>query len=232
MSLSIYKGLDKDGADVTVLSGDPLTDAISKAAADYTGSPLGAPCDGCVLTKVAEIDLVPSVKRVVSEDLVFMVPKAAPPPKPVDDAVAKRVVQMNAAMLGVLCSRLTVKAEETEMGLATGIVMEPETVDTQKQKTTADDIEKAMIYWACNGGSVDLMHSFEAIMDERVDVVENWICRAEFLLGEYTVKVGTWLSTTKWQTDGKYWAAIKDGTFNAYSIGGLGQTVPSDGEGP
>jgi len=228
MPLSIYKGLDKDGADVTVLSGDPLTDAISKAAADYTGSPLGAPRDGCVLTKVAEIDLVPSVKRVASEDVVFMSPQA--PPKPEFKPVEKRVAMMNATMLGVLCSSLIVKAEETEMGLATGIVMEPDTVDTQKQKTTAEDIEKAMIYWACNGGSVDLMHSFEAIMDERVDVVENWICRAEFMLGDYAVKVGTWLSTTKWQTDGKYWAAIKDGTFNAYSIGGLGQTVPADGE--
>lgn len=231
--LLIYKGIGEDGADVTVLSGDPLSDDIAKAAATFTGAPLGAPKPGSVLTKVGAVDLVPSVHRVKAEDVLLTVKAEEPKPKShaVPEAIAKRISMYNTAMLGPMCKSLKVKAEDAEMGLATGIVMEPGLVDTQGQTSTAEDIEKAMIYWACNGGSVDLMHSFEAITDERVDVVESWIVRAEFDLGGYVVKVGTWMMTTKWQTTGKYWDAIKAGTFNAYSIGGLGETVPLDGEG-
>lgn len=229
--LSIHRGIGEDGNDVTVLSGEVLSDVIGKVASDFTGAPLGAPKSGTVLTKVGEIDLAPVAHRVKAEDLLFTVKADEPSTSHVvPDLIAKRISMYNQSMLGPLCKSLKVKAENTEMGLATGIVMEPGLVDTQGQTSTAEDIEKAMIYWACNGGSVDLMHSFEAITDERVDVVETWIARAEFSLGDYVVKVGTWLMTTKWQTAGKYWAAIKDGTFNAYSIGGLGETVPLDGE--
>lgn len=235
--LVVYKGIDVDGRSITVLSGEAMIDDVAKQASDHTGVPLGAPRFGSVLTRVAEIDMTPVIRRVSPEDVVFMSEPAPPEPEPAPAPIAKRVQLQNAAMLGPLCNSLKMKVDE--MGLATGIVMEPNDgddgykakPDTQNQVTSGEDIERAMIYWACNGGSVDLMHSFEAIMDERVDVVESWVARSEFDLGGYTVKVGTWLMTTKWMVTGKYWADIKAGTFNAYSIGGLGQTLPLDGGG-
>jgi hypothetical protein len=229
MPLEVFVGVGADGADVTVLAGDPLDDAIGKAAENFTGAPLGAPRPGAVLSRVGAVDLTPVIRRASHLSVEVPPPPAANVPEPLP--VAKRVQLQNAAMIGPLCTRLAVAKADMERGLATGIVMEPDTQDTQGQVCSAEDIERAMIYWACNGGSVDLMHSFEAITDERVDVVETWICRSPFMLGEYEVKIGTWLMTTKWQVDGKYWGAIKAGDFNAYSIGGLGKTVPLDDTG-
>lgn len=238
LGLIIFKGLDEDGKTITVLGGEPLPDDVAKAASDFTGAPLGAPKAGTMLTRVGEMEFAPVVRRVASEDMLFS-PPPEPEPRVEPEPVTKRIQLQNAAMVGPLLNSLKVKADETEMGLATGIVMEPNdgtdgdevNPDTQGQVSSPEDIEKAMIYWACNGGSVDLMHSFEAILDERVDVVENWIARAEFDLNGYTVKPGTWLATTKWQTGGRYWAAIKAGEFNAYSIGGLGETLAFNEDG-
>jgi len=234
--LVIFKGLDEGGQTVTVLGGEPLPEDVAKVASDFTGAPLGTPKAGTVLTRVGEMEFSPTVKRCAMEDMMYQ-PEPEPIPDPEPHPVEKRVQLQNAAMLGPLCLSLKVNTETEEMGLATGIVMEPSDgsdgegikADTQGQVSSAEDIEKAAIYWACNGGAIDLMHSFEVIMDERVDVVETWIARAEFDLGGYTVKKGTWLMTTKWQTNGKYWAAIKSGEFNAYSIGGLGETLPFGG---
>ncbi len=226
MPLEVYTGPGKDGGTVTVLAGDPVDEVVAQAAAAFTGAPLGAPRPGAILTRVGAVSLAATVRRAASVDRAL----PPPPPSPAAPPVATKRVQLtNAALVRQICARLSVKAAEpTERGLATGIVMEPDVTDTQGQIASAADVEAAMIYWACNGGAVDLMHSFEAIVDERVDVVEFWICRAAFKLGEKDVTPGTWLMTTKWQVDGRYWAAIKDGTFNAYSIGGLGTTEPID----
>jgi hypothetical protein len=229
MALDVYTGVGADGGTVTVLAGAAVDAAIGKAAAAWTGAPLGAPRPGAVLTRVATLTLAPIVQRAVPAEVLL-------PPAPVErpaPTVDKRTQLFNASLAqpSTYGQHLAAKAEEAERGLATGIVMEPGVTDTQGQVTSPEDVERAMVYWACHGGSVDLQHSFEAIMDERVDVVESWIARAAFKLGDYDVQPGTWLMTTKWQVGGKYWAAIKDGSFRAYSIGGMGTTVPLDDQG-
>jgi hypothetical protein len=224
--LDVFLGVGTDGGTVTVLSGEALDDEIAKAAAIFTGAPLGAPRPGAVLTRVGSVDLTPVVRRASTLEVQAPPATVAPPAPALPAPVAKRVQLQNAALVGPLFAHLRVlKAEDVERGLATGIVMEPDVTDTQGQVVSAADIERAMVYWACNGGSVDLMHSFEAITDERVDVVESWIERTGFDLGGYAVQPGTWVMTTKWQVDGRYWGAIKAGELNAYSIGGLGETV-------
>nr|DAG45288.1 MAG TPA: serine protease [Caudoviricetes sp.] len=115
------------------------------------------------------------------------------------------------------CGRI-VKAD-AENHFVTGIVYEPLTEDAHGNFMTEEEITKAAYFFAKNGGDVDLQHSFEPL--DGAEVVESWIAKADFQIGDETVQKGTWLMTM--EIDNKQiWDAIEKGDITGFSMGGVG----------
>lgn len=107
----------------------------------------------------------------------------------------------------------------------TGIVYEPLTEDAHGDFMSEDEVTKAAYWFAKNGNGSDLQHSFTA--ESGVTVVENWIAKSDFKIGNESIKKGTWLITTE-ITDEAIWEKIKKGEITGYSMGGKGKYSEED----
>lgn len=226
----IYKSLDADGNDILFI-GDVDADAGSatEAIEKATGVPIGDPAPGAMAKEIATLSLKPEIESVVDGA-----------EHQVDEEKPSAIHEMNKFMLedGM---RFFAKEESEYEGIAIGIVMEPNDgvdsdelkPDTQGEIFSADVIRKAAYTWLSDGGAVDFMHSFKSLDKNTVQVVGSDITHGPVTLGEgenaYTVPVGTWLLTTKWNTNSKYWQDILAGKLAAYSPGGLARSEPIDG---
>ena len=101
----------------------------------------------------------------------------------------------------------------------TGIVYEPMEEDSHGNYMTAEEITKAAYWFSKNGDKVDLQHSFEPL--NNATVVENWVAKADFKIGDEIVKEGTWLMTVEVADEG-VWDSIEKGDITGFSMGGLG----------
>lgn len=116
---------------------------------------------------------------------------------------------------------------DAEHHFITGIVYEPNTEDAHGNFMTEEEITKAAYWYAKNGNQVDLQHDFEAL--ESADVVESWVAKADFKIGEETVKKGTWLMTVE-VADEDVWNAVQKGEITGFSMGGVGKYDTEDTE--
>lgn len=107
----------------------------------------------------------------------------------------------------------------------TGIVYEPLVEDSHGNYMTEAEITKAAYWFAKNGDQVDLQHSFEPMSN--ATVVETWIAKADFQIGDEVVKQGTWLMTVE-VTDTAVWEAIQKGDITGFSMGGVGNYSEED----
>lgn len=107
----------------------------------------------------------------------------------------------------------------------TGVVYEPMTEDSHGNFMTEDEITKAAYYFAKNGDKVDLQHSFEPL--DGATVVENWIAKADFKIGDEEIRKGTWLMTVE-VTDADVWGKIEKGEISGFSMGGVGEYSEED----
>ncbi len=117
-----------------------------------------------------------------------------------------------------------VKAD-AENHYITGIVYEPLVEDAHGNYMTEEEITKAAYWFAKNGDSVDIQHSFEALSDAAV--VENWVAKADFKIGDEAIQKGTWLMTVEVSND-EVWEAVQKGEITGFSMGGLGQYSEED----
>ena len=101
----------------------------------------------------------------------------------------------------------------------TGIVYEPMSEDSQGNYMTEEEITKAAYWFAKNGDKVDLQHSFEPLGG--ANIVETWIAKADFKVGDELVQKGTWLMTVE-VTNDEVWAAVEKGEITGFSMGGVG----------
>ena len=107
----------------------------------------------------------------------------------------------------------------------TGIVYEPNAEDSQGEFMTEEEITKACYWFAKNGNDVDVQHSFKS--EEGVSIVENWVAKADFTVGEETIKKGTWLITAEVQND-DIWDKITKGEITGFSMGGRAKHSSED----
>ena len=114
---------------------------------------------------------------------------------------------------------------DAETHWVTGIVYEPMVEDAHSNFMTEDEITKAAYWYAKNGDKVDLQHSFEPLGN--ACVVESWIAKADFQIGDESVKKGTWLMTME-IADDEIWSAIEKGEFTGFSMGGVGNYSEED----
>ena len=116
---------------------------------------------------------------------------------------------------------LVSKAEEERYVL--GIVMEPDSVDTEGDTQTPETCRKACFGWmeAYRGGGKTghqgLMH--KSIIDGKVVIVENYIQKGDAEIDDEPIKDGTWLQG--WHVlDDQIWEDTKAGKYTGFSIGG------------
>jgi hypothetical protein len=111
-----------------------------------------------------------------------------------------------------------------EKQIVFGIVLEPETTDTQGDIYSANEIENTAHRYLEEFQTVGHMH--QTMLDESsVRVCESYIAPCDFEMGGQKVKAGTWIVAMHVLNDA-LWAQIKSGDLTGYSIGGYGQRVP------
>lgn len=114
---------------------------------------------------------------------------------------------------------------DSESHYVTGVVYEPMVEDAHGDFMTAEEITKAAHWFAKNGNSVDLQHSFQTF--DGAKVVESWIAKADFEIGDEKIKKGTWLMTVE-VTDSAIWEQIEKGEITGFSMGGRGSYSDED----
>lgn len=145
----------------------------------------------------------------------------------VDKAANKKTFLITKAEDGIVnwesSSRIIKTDNDTHH--VTGIVYEPNTEDTQGEFMTEEEIAKACYWFAKNGNDVDVQHSFKS--QEGVSIVENWVAKADFTIGDETIKKGTWLITAEVQND-DIWDKITKGEITGFSMGGRAKHSSED----
>lgn len=115
--------------------------------------------------------------------------------------------------------------KDAEHHFVTGIVYEPMAEDAHGNFMTEEEITKAAYYFTKSGSKVDLQHSFEPLPG--AVVVESWIAKADFKIGDEPVQKGTWLMTVE-LSDESLWEAIEKGEITGFSMGGVGNYSEED----
>lgn len=118
-----------------------------------------------------------------------------------------------------------VKAEPAagELRYSLGIVLEPETVDAQKDIYSADEVRKAAWDYMVNFRNVGLMH--KGLVNHRVRLVESYIAPIDMNVGGSVIKAGTWLMGLH-VNDDALWEQVKSGGLTGLSIGGFASKSP------
>jgi hypothetical protein len=106
-------------------------------------------------------------------------------------------------------------AGQLEKGIVYGVVYEPDSVDTQGDFASAEEIERAAHDFLPNA-VMNLNHS-EDLQD--VQVVESYIAPCDFFIGQNMIRKGSWVLVTK-ILDEDLKDAILKGEINAYSLEG------------
>lgn len=115
-----------------------------------------------------------------------------------------------------------IKKVDTARRWVTGVVLEPDSVDLQDDRISAEDVRKAMEGYMIKSQQVGLQHSGKA----DASVVECYLAPCDFILGVAgLIKKGSWVMTTKIHDD-SLWQKVLKGEIGGYSIGGSGYRTP------
>jgi len=98
-----------------------------------------------------------------------------------------------------------------------GIVLEPETVDAQKDIYSAAEIRSAAHGFMENFARIGLMHL--AFVDGDVKILESYLAPVTFDLDGTRIKKGTWLLAVR-IVGNDLWSKVKRGELTGFSIGG------------
>ena len=109
-------------------------------------------------------------------------------------------------------------SKQDEQQLIYGVVLEPEQVDAQGDIISADEIEKTAHLYLKRSRIVGDRH----IKKAEASVVESYIAPTDFTLNDELVIKGSWVLVTKIE-DEQLWQEVKQGSYNAFSIGAYGK---------
>lgn len=224
--------LEPEGSDVAVVEADgedyTVASAIEKAEAVGKSWVVEVPLVGEVLESLAKneqvsvfyVDEVPGSVFATTEPLVpgkstVLVAKGAiGAPVPVDVssstelAVQKRV------------SKILKTAEER---FVLGIVLVPETKDSQGDIYSAEEVRKAAHGYMEAAGQLGKQHG--ELVTGKLKILENYIAPIDFEQDGETVAKGTWILGVR-VVDDDLWKDVKDGSFTGFSIGGSAVRTP------
>ncbi len=129
--------------------------------------------------------------------------------------------------------RKSIAAQDWER-IVTGVVLEPEVVDGTKTDESLGDIyseeeiKKAMYFWMENAlGSFSYHHVEQGgnpLSAKDIALIENWQARQDEVIGEQTIRKGSWVQTNRvcrTEKGDKLWQDILNGHINSWSIGAM-----------
>lgn len=98
-----------------------------------------------------------------------------------------------------------------------GIVLEPDVVDAQNDTYSADEVRQASERFMEVHRNMGLMHKQK--VNDKVQILENFIAPVDMQIGDEQVKKGTWLMGVR-VNDPTLWSDVKLGKLTGFSIGG------------
>ena len=143
------------------------------------------------------------------------------PPKPRGDVAptqpAATAAEEARARLAVVLDKRIPLLKTGEERYVLGIVLEPETVDAQKDIYAAAEVREAAHKFMQEYQNIGLMH--QGLVNKGVKILESYLAPAPFELDGTQVRKGTWLLAVR-VLDDKLWGQIKEGELGGFSIGG------------
>lgn len=119
--------------------------------------------------------------------------------------------------------RITKIMKTAEERFVLGVVLEPETKDSQGDIYSAEEVRRAAHEYMEKAGNLGKQHS--ELANDKMKILETYITPGDFTLDDQQVKKGTWLMGIRVVDDG-LWSDVKKGSFTGFSIGGSAQRSP------
>jgi len=110
-----------------------------------------------------------------------------------------------------------IKRDVLEERFVLGVVLEPETIDSQGHVYNAEEVRKAAHNFLEIHARMGLMHKQD--VTGKIKILESFLAPADMFIDGVTVKKGTWLLGAR-ILDNELWDGVKNGKFNGWSIGG------------
>jgi hypothetical protein len=104
-----------------------------------------------------------------------------------------------------------------------GIVLEPDTVDSQGDFYSEEDVRKAAHSYMEHHTQLGLQH--REIVTGQLKILESFLAPADLQIDNHVVRKGTWLMGIRVVDDG-LWTRTKKGDFTGFSIGGSAYRKP------
>jgi hypothetical protein len=119
---------------------------------------------------------------------------------------------------------VTIRKTDAVKKVCYGAIYEPDVLDSQGEKATAAEIEKAA--WSA-------MQNHAVIKADHQDPVKAFLCESYIAkAGDPDgYKPGAWVGGVKVEDDA-LWASIEKGEFKAFSMGGAAEKTPVEKQGP
>lgn len=135
-------------------------------------------------------------------------------------ATSERVAGAEPLAVTTVEKRMTrlVKADDSaEERYVLGIVLEPETVDSQGDIYSEDEIRRAAHTFMSDYRTLGLQH--KSAIGERARLLECYVAPCNLEIGGEAIKKGTWLMG--WRVaDDDLWQSVRKGDLTGFSIGG------------
>lgn len=142
-------------------------------------------------------------------------------------AEATRMLEnVDKAEAPIVFAKLLSKAEESApvaRRYVLGIVLEPETKDSQGDIYSVEEVEKACHTYMEKFQGTGLMHKESTA--GKVLILENYLCPVDCTIEGQPVKKGTWMKAVR-VIDDSIWKSIQEGTYTGFSIGGSAVRLP------
>lgn len=106
-----------------------------------------------------------------------------------------------------------------------GVVLSPETQDSQGDIYSHDEVRKAAHGFMESAGGLGRQHS--EIVTGKLKILESYIAPVDFEADSEKVQKGTWLLGIR-VVDDDLWGDIKKGSFTGFSIGGQAFRKPEN----
>jgi len=118
-----------------------------------------------------------------------------------------------------------VKADGGDEHFVLGIVLEPETEDSQGDVYSEKEVRDAAHGFMEDARQIGYMH--REMLKQGVAILENYVAPIDMAVDGQHVKKGTWLLGLRVK-DASLWKQIKDGTLTGLSIGGSAVREPEN----
>lgn len=142
--------------------------------------------------------------------------------------VAKKAAELPAARTteSLIAKRREIRIFKTdEERFVLGIVLEPETKDSQGDIYSEDEVRKAAHGFMADFQNIGLMH--RTIINGKAQILESYVAPAAFSIGDQEVKKGTWMFGVR-VSDDDLWSEVQSEELTGFSIGGSAVRTPEN----